>query len=179
MTILGAVRSPLPGPLHVVSLRQLEWITIILPLAFVLAHHYLMVGPMHPFFHNWYGFSILLVPMAVAVWLFSKAVFGTFGRMQEEIEQLHQEAQVQVVERERQHIAREMHDGLAQVLSFVNTKAQAAEEFLHALDELKNAAAILSEIQDEVRRAGSDISSIPLPHMGYVEAAARQMIGKD
>jgi signal transduction histidine kinase len=115
-----------------------------------------MVGPMHPFFHNWYGFSILLVPMAVAVWLFSKAVFGAFGRMQEEIEQLHQEAQVQVVERERQHIAREMHDGLAQVLSFVNTKAQAAEEFLRNGDP-DTAREHIAELSEAARKVYADI----------------------
>lgn len=156
MTIFRVVRSPLPRPLHVVSLRQLEWTTIILPLTFVAIHHFLMIGPMHPFFHNWYGFSSLLVPLAVAVWLFSRAVFGAFGRMQEEIEQLHQEAQVQVVERERQHIAQEMHDGLAQVLSFVNTKAQAAEQFLRNGDP-DTAGEHIAELSEAARKVYADI----------------------
>jgi signal transduction histidine kinase len=112
------------------SLRQLEWATVVLPLAFVLLHHYLMVGPLHPFFHSWPGFTVLLAPIAIAVWAFSRAVFGAVRQMQGEIQRLHEQTEALVVERERQHIAREMHDGVAQVLSFVNTKAQAVELFL-------------------------------------------------
>ena len=40
------------------------------------------------------------------------------------------ELQVLAVQGERERIAREMHDGLAQVLGYVNTKSQAVEEML-------------------------------------------------
>ncbi len=44
--------------------------------------------------------------------------------------QLNERIQALAVETERTRISREMHDGLAQVLGYVNTKAQAVEEFL-------------------------------------------------
>ena len=59
----------------------------------------------------------------------------------------------------RLHIAHEMHDGLAQVLAYVNTKAQAVREFLRAgaadqagaqLDQL---AAAAREVYTDVREA--------------------------
>jgi signal transduction histidine kinase len=64
---------------------------------------------------------------------------------------------------ERDRIGREMHDGLAQVLGFVNTKAQAVREFLRAgqqntaafhVDELIGAA---REAYTEARQAIADL----------------------
>lgn len=62
---------------------------------------------------------------------------------------LHQRVQELAVAEERLRLAREMHDGMAQVLAYVNTKAQAVTEYLrndrsqeaaHQLDELASAA---------------------------------------
>ncbi len=39
---------------------------------------------------------------------------------------LHEQVQVLAITEERERIAREMHDSLAQVLAYVNTKSQAA-----------------------------------------------------
>jgi signal transduction histidine kinase len=76
-------------------------------------------------------------------------MFGTHAAVVVQNARLYDDLQALAVERERQYIAREMHDGLAQVLGFVNTKAQAVEEFLrngdtpmarHHLAELSQAA---------------------------------------
>ena len=141
---------------RLMSLRQLQWATVILPLVFVGAHHYLMIGPMHPFFHNWYGFAMLLIPLAALVWAFSVGVFRIFRQMQREIAELHEEREALVVERERQQIAREMHDGLAQVLSFVNTKAQAVELFLEQNDAA-SARHHIAELSEAARNVYTDV----------------------
>lgn len=151
---LGTPSSP--RLFKAVSLRQLQWMTIVFPLGFVVLHHYLMLGPFHPFFHSMFGFAALLVPLGVAVWVFSRAVFGVFRRMQAEIETLHAQTEVLIVERERQHIAREMHDGLAQILSFVNTKAQAVEQFLSRGDDVA-AREHLAELSEAARGVYADI----------------------
>ena len=156
MTAFGSAAPGQRGFLQVLTLRQLEWTTVVLPVSFVVLHHYLMVGPLHPFFHTWYGFAILLVPLAAAVWVFSRAVFGAVRRMQAEIEDLHEQTQALVVERERQHIAREMHDGLAQVLSFVYTKAQAVELFLDRGDP-GAAREHMAELAGAARKVYGDI----------------------
>lgn len=72
---------------------------------------------------------------------------------------LHAQVQRMAIEEERQRIAREMHDGMAQVLGYVNVKAGAArrlvdlgrvEEAALELQQLENAA---REVYAEVREA--------------------------
>ncbi|MBI4340559.1 MAG: GAF domain-containing sensor histidine kinase [Chloroflexi bacterium] len=71
--------------------------------------------------------------------------------------QLHEEVQTLAILGERERLAREMHDGLAQVLGYVNTKAQAVKELLRArqldtavqqMEQLESAA---QETYDDVR----------------------------
>lgn len=62
---------------------------------------------------------------------------------------LHERLRALAISEERLRIAREMHDGMAQVLAYVNTKAQAVKEYLrqerleeagHQLEQLAGAA---------------------------------------
>jgi len=59
------------------------------------------------------------------------------------------------VAEERLRIAREMHDGLAQVLAYVNTKAQAVSEFL-ALGEVEEARGQLDQLAAAAREVATD-----------------------
>ncbi len=77
---------------------------------------------------------------------------------------------------ERERIAREMHDGLAQVLGYVNTKSQAVEELLrqhrtdearHQLTELATAA---RSIYVDVREAILGLTNPVTPERGLVGA---------
>lgn len=154
--LASGLGSSSPRLFGALSLRQLEWAAIVLPLAFLGGYYYLMIGPLHPFFHSWGGFALLLGLLAVAVWVFSRSVFGAVRRMQREIAELHEQTQALVVGQERQHIAREMHDGMAQLVSFVNTKAQAVEQFLRGGDE-DAARAHLAELSEAARKVYADI----------------------
>lgn len=60
------------------------------------------------------------------------ARFATQAALAIENARLHAQVQALAITEERERIAREMHDTLAQVLGYVNTKAQAAQEFLRA-----------------------------------------------
>ncbi len=77
---------------------------------------------------------------------------------------------------ERERIAREMHDGLAQVLGYVNTKSQAIEELLVAgrTDEarvlLAELAAAARSIYVDVREAILGLRSPVVPGLGLVAA---------
>lgn len=70
---------------------------------------------------------------------------------------------------ERERIAREMHDGLAQVLSYVNTKSQAARQLLVAgqVDQaevhLKELEGIAQDVYDDVREAILGLRSTASP----------------
>lgn len=72
---------------------------------------------------------------------------------------LHDQVRGLAAAEERLRIAHEMHDGLAQVLAYVNTKAQAVKEFLHsgataeAAAQLDQLAAAAREVYTDVREA--------------------------
>lgn len=58
--------------------------------------------------------------------------------------------------RERIRIAHEMHDGLAQVLAYVNTKAQVVREYCRP-DKLDEARDHLDQLSDAARRCYADV----------------------
>jgi signal transduction histidine kinase len=69
---------------------------------------------------------------------------------------LHEQVADLAVAQERLRIAHEMHDGLAQVLGYVNTKVQAAEAYLKR-EKPEEAGAQLRELSAAARGAYSDV----------------------
>ena len=69
---------------------------------------------------------------------------------------LHAQAAEIATARERLRIAHEMHDGLAQVLGYVNTKVQAANEYLRR-GKLEDASTQLRELAGSARQAYTDV----------------------
>ncbi len=69
---------------------------------------------------------------------------------------LHAQAADLAVAQERLRIAHEMHDGLAQVLGYVNTKVQAAEMYLRR-DKKEDAGTQLRELASAARGAYTDV----------------------
>ena len=73
-----------------------------------------------------------------------------------EAARLRSELQMLAVQGERERIAREMHDGLAQVLGYVNTKSQAVEEML-AAGRVPEARRQLAELAEAARSVYVDV----------------------
>lgn len=69
---------------------------------------------------------------------------------------LHEQVGDLAVAQERLRIAHEMHDGLAQILGYVNTKVQAAEMYLKR-DKTEEAGTQLRELASAARQAYSDV----------------------
>jgi signal transduction histidine kinase len=127
--------------------------------------------PNHPLMR-----SLLAVPIACKgpfkgnLYLADKAAGGTFSADDERtlerfavqaaiaIDNAHLHAEVGdlAVARERLRIAHEMHDGLAQVLGYVNTKVQAANEYLRR-GKSEEAKQQLRELADSAREAYTDV----------------------
>jgi signal transduction histidine kinase len=90
-------------------------------------------------------------------------------RLQRELREL-------AIKGERERIAHEMHDGLAQVLGYVNTKAQAVEELLstgnthRARQQLAELSAAARSVYVDVREAILGLSSPIVPERGLVGA---------
>jgi signal transduction histidine kinase len=77
---------------------------------------------------------------------------------------------------ERERIAREMHDGLAQVLGYVNTKSQAVEQLLaagriaDAREQMQELSAAARSLYVDVREAILGLRSPITPGLGLVGA---------
>ena len=69
---------------------------------------------------------------------------------------LYEQVQAAAVETERTRISWEMHDGLAQVLGYVNTKAQAVEAFLRR-GQTQEAEQQVKELSEAAREVYQDI----------------------
>jgi signal transduction histidine kinase len=84
------------------------------------------------------------------------ARFATLAALAIENARLHHRVQALAVTEERERIAREMHDSIAQVLGYVNTKAQAAQTLLEH-DQPARAAAQLGQLSEAARAAYADV----------------------
>ena len=93
-----------------------------------------------------------------------------------ENERLQRQSRDLAIHDERERIAREMHDGLAQVLGYVNTKSQAAEELLArgrveaGRAQLTELAAAARSVYVDVREAILGLSNPIQPEGGLVDA---------
>ena len=75
------------------TLRQLEWRAVLAPMAFLAVVYFFVLSPIHPFFHDWYGFVVLAAVLLVAVWFFSRTVFGIVRSLQREVETLNEQTE--------------------------------------------------------------------------------------
>lgn len=82
--------------------------------------------------------------------------FATLAALAIENARLHRQVRALAVTEERERIAREMHDSLAQVLGYVNTKAQAAEVLI-ASGQNDKAITQLTQMADAARAAYADV----------------------
>ena len=89
---------------------------------------------------------------------------------------LHQQVATLAVAEERIRISREMHDGLAQLLGYVNTKVQAAvaylkrEKFAEAEVQLHELAASARQAYGDVREAIVGLRTLPTPQQPLADA---------
>ena len=106
----------------------------------------------------------------------SLARFATTAALAIDNSHLHHRLNDLAVAEERLRIAHEMHDGLAQVLAYVNTKAQAVKAFLktgrteEATQQLDQLAAAAREVYADVRESIIGLRSAGLPGRSIAEA---------
>ncbi len=164
------------------SALRLRWVAVVVPviaigvLDLVTDHEWsdLITDPL----------NTLAVPIAGLVFALATAriAFGRIDRLtaalrernaaleqrERENEQLQRQLRDLAVRGERERIAREMHDGLTQVLGYVNTKAQAVQELL-AVGQVDPARRQLDELAAAARSVYVDARAAIL---GLVEPVA-------
>jgi signal transduction histidine kinase len=82
--------------------------------------------------------------------------FAELAAMALEMARLHERMSNLAVEEERLRIAREMHDGMAQVLAYVNTKAQAVQQQLRR-GRIEEADTNLTQLADAARDVYAEV----------------------
>lgn len=82
--------------------------------------------------------------------------FATQAAIAIENARLHEQARELAIAEERGRIAREMHDSLAQVLAYVNTKAQAVQQLLQR-GRSEDASAQVGQMATAAREAYADV----------------------
>ena len=75
------------------SLRQLKWLTIVAPAAFLFVVMYLLRGPAHEELHHFPGYLYVLAVLTVAVGMFSFFIFGILARVERRILEQNDELQ--------------------------------------------------------------------------------------
>ena len=160
------------------NLNRLKWLTIILPIAFLAVLQTCTMYLLEPQLGNIQGHLVASAIVAAGVLVFSSIVFKVLDRMQGEIarqnEQLLEDQRHMAVLEERERLAGEMHDSLAQVLGYVHLKAQATKRVLarqdvaKAEEELEDIAALAHEAYLDVREAILGLRETVSPAIGIV-----------
>jgi len=101
--------------------------------------------------------------------------FATQAALAIENARLHRQVHALAVAEERERIAREIHDSVAQVLGYVNTKAQAAEELLKsnqpdpALAQIQQLGQAARDAYADVREHILGLRTVAAPGRAFVE----------
>ncbi|GAX91956.1 sensor histidine kinase [Effusibacillus lacus] len=141
------------------SYRQIKWMIILIPMITIQVWEYVRHEYLHPFISmrigNW--LSALLV-FVVTLWLAMKL----FRRMEQMQDELNRERAYKAVLVERERIARELHDGIAQSLFLLSVKTHKLEEDCpdgHK-EQIRGIKETVRKVHDHVRQA---ISNLRLP----------------
>jgi signal transduction histidine kinase len=158
---------------------RLQWLTICGPASYLtlLALAVLYYHP-HPLPPVWPAFVILLALSLMGTFVFSRFVFVHVRRQEAEIlhrsEELARVNEAMAVVKERQHIAREVHDSLAQSLGHLHLRLADVERRVRAgqtggLDaELTALKQVAREAYEETRQAMFGLHSMVSRRLGFI-----------
>ena len=160
------------------SLNRLRWLTILLPIAFVVflqsAHSGTLGSSVAALSGHWTQVAI----SSAGIVIFASIVFTILGRMQQEIgrqnDQLLDDQRRMAVLEERDRLAGEMHDSLAQVLGYIHLGAQTTRRTLARRDvaraerELDDITSLAYEAYKDVREAILGLRETVSPAIGIL-----------
>jgi signal transduction histidine kinase len=153
------------GTPRVGGLKGVRWLAVLLPALFVMVFEFARhqwLGPMLPFWlgHGWQGNLVGSLVVAGTVYGFVHFFARMIQRSTAETTRAREEAAVIV---ERQRIAREMHDRVAQTLFYLTVKLREVDGSLPpegaetAREELREAQSNLKETYGQVREVVADL----------------------
>lgn len=163
------------------GITRLRWLAIVLPLVFIATLNYMLHTGLSAF-HDFPGVLVVLAVVAAGIAAFSYAVFGIVNRLERENARLHERVLDAAVLEERERIAHEMHDGLAQVLGYINTQTLAVRRLLDSGRD-REAAVQLEAMEQAAKRVYADVREgifslrAPLSQSGRLADAVRSHLG--
>lgn len=144
--------------------RLLKWLAIVSPAALVALVEYIrhtpqVLGILPMSVTNWVAAGAALVMS----YIYFQIVFALLDRSQALVQRKQQEL---AILKERERIARDLHDGICQALFFTNVKLMEAEKHLRE-GQVESCAAALGEgragvrsVHEDVRRVIFDIKTV-------------------
>jgi signal transduction histidine kinase len=141
---------------------RLRWLTVFGPAVYLalLALGVLYFHP-HPLPPVWPAFFAALGVSVLGTYVFSQFVFSHVRRQEEEIVRqtraLAEATEAMAVMRERQRIARDLHDSIAQTLGYLHLGLAEAERRLGAAGEPAGVRAELAELRKVARDAYAEV----------------------
>ncbi len=150
----GSLTKP-PG------LRHIHWLAVLLPASFVglfefLRHQWLETFLPAWLSAGWWGNVASALVVAVVVYVFVRFFTGVLQEAALEVTWAREEAAVFA---ERQRIAREMHDSIAQTLFYLTVELREAENLV-ATGESEEARAELRAARGEIRAAHHRVRAV-------------------
>jgi len=164
---------------RVTSRPVLQWLTVCGPACYltVLAVGVLYFHP-HPLPPFWPAFVVLLTLSSLGTFVFSRFVFVHVQRQEEEIlrrtRELADVNEAMAVVKERQRIARELHDSLAQTLGYLHLKLAdlerraGADGTAHLEVELADLKKVARDAYEEARQAIFGLRSMVSRSLGLI-----------
>jgi signal transduction histidine kinase len=157
----------------------LQWLTVCGPASYLTALAvgvlYLHPHPLPPF---WPALVVLLTLSSVGTFVFSRFVFVHVQRQEEEIVRRTRELadmnEAMAVVKERQRIARELHDSLAQTLGYLHLKLAdlerrvGADGTAHLEVELADLKKVARDAYEEARQAIFGLRSMVSRSLGLI-----------
>ncbi|MBI4011448.1 MAG: sensor histidine kinase [Candidatus Rokubacteria bacterium] len=157
----------------------MQWITVCGPALYLallaVGALYLHPHPLPPF---WPAFALAVAVSALGTFVFSRFVFAHVHRQEEEIvrrtRELAEVKEAMAVVKERQRIARELHDSLAQSLGYLHLRLADAERQIagDGTGQLRAELADLKQVAraayDEARQAIFGLRSMVSRSLGLV-----------
>ncbi|BCJ88194.1 sensor histidine kinase [Effusibacillus dendaii] len=140
--------------------RQTKWLIILVPMLTIELWEFIRHAYLYPYMSmrmgNWLSAIIVL---AVTLML----TVGLFKRMENLQEELNRERAEKAILVERERIARELHDGIAQSLFLVSVKLHKLEESSLAESEpFQSLKKTIRRVYDDVRQAIANLRVPPL-----------------
>jgi two-component system, NarL family, nitrate/nitrite sensor histidine kinase NarQ len=149
----------LKGPTLNMTYRQIKWLILLIPTISVGLWEYVRHTVLLPYISMNAGNWLSAIIVFLVTLYFLNILFGRLERMQHELQK--ERAEKAVLE-EREKIAKELHDGIAQSLFFLSVQVnKLSDQAINNTEQYDKLKKTLQHIHDDTRSAIQNLRSVP------------------